>query len=50
MLIHTIEEAISRLRYIQLDSDFPPSDVAHMTVYRRILVFGSVINSFLCCS
>jgi hypothetical protein len=30
MLIHTIEEAISRLRYIQLDSDFPPSDIAHM--------------------
>ncbi len=30
MLIHTIEEAISRLRYIQLDSDFPPSEIAHM--------------------
>ncbi len=30
MLIHTIEEAISRLRYIQLDSDYPPSEIVHM--------------------
>ncbi|HSE39451.1 MAG TPA: hypothetical protein VLH08_01690, partial [Acidobacteriota bacterium] len=30
MIIHTIEEAISRLRYIQLDSDFPPEQILHM--------------------
>jgi hypothetical protein len=30
MMIHTIEEAISRLRYIQLDSDFPPNQIVHM--------------------
>lgn len=30
MMIHTIEEAISRLRYIQLDSDFLPNQIIHM--------------------
>jgi hypothetical protein len=30
MMIHTIEEAISRLRYIQLDSEHSPRDIAHM--------------------
>ncbi|HSP07872.1 MAG TPA: hypothetical protein VLR94_11890, partial [Acidobacteriota bacterium] len=30
MMIHTIEEAISRLRYVQLDSEYAPSQIAHM--------------------
>ncbi|HSP06233.1 MAG TPA: hypothetical protein VLR94_03605 [Acidobacteriota bacterium] len=30
MMIHTIEEAISRLRYVQLDSEYPPSQIVHM--------------------
>lgn len=30
MMIHTIEEAISRLRYVQLDSEFSPSEIVHM--------------------
>lgn len=30
MMIHTIEEAISRLHYVQLDSEFPPSQILHM--------------------
>lgn len=30
MMIHTIEEAISRLRYVQLDSEFAPGDIVHM--------------------
>lgn len=30
MMIHTIEEAISRLRYVQLDSEFPPAQILHM--------------------
>jgi hypothetical protein len=29
-MINTIEEAISRLRYIQLDTDFSPADILHM--------------------
>jgi hypothetical protein len=31
-MIHTIEEAITRLRYIQLDSDFAPEDILHMVL------------------
>src|SRR5262245_27485294 len=30
MMIHTIEEAISRLRFIQLDSEYAPIDILHM--------------------
>lgn len=30
MMINTIEEAISRLRYIQLDTDFTPQQILHM--------------------
>ena len=30
MMIHTIEEAISRLRYVQLDNEFSPRDILHM--------------------
>ena len=29
-MIHTIEEAISRLRYVQLDNEFSPRDIVHM--------------------
>jgi hypothetical protein len=30
MMINTIEEAISRLRYVQLDSEFSPRQILHM--------------------
>lgn len=30
MMINTIEEAIGRLRYVQLDTEFPPSQILHM--------------------
>jgi hypothetical protein len=30
MMINTIEEAIGRLRYVQLDTEYPPTEILHM--------------------
>jgi len=34
MIVNTVEDAITQLRHIQLASDYPPKDIAHMILAR----------------
>ncbi len=37
MIVNTVEDAITQLRHVQLDSDYPPKSIAHMILARGVM-------------